>query len=244
MIIDAKQLLENTNIKCDVCIMGAGPAGITLALELAKNKKLDIVLIEGGGRTYDFEGQKLYEGTTSTQFYPSHFASRLRYLGGTTNHWEGSCRPLDHIDFEKRDWIPNSGWPISRPDLDPYYEKAHRYCQLNEFNYSIDHWEQQTNIKRLFNDPGKLKTVVNQHSPPTRFGTVYLNELKASKNIRVYLFANIVDIKESRPASSIEKVSFKVLGGVSGEVIADEYILAMGGLENSRMLLLYGPSRN
>jgi choline dehydrogenase-like flavoprotein len=216
--------------------MGGGAAGITLAMELL-NSGLNIILLEAGGETYDAQSQALYSAGNSHSRYPANDISRLRFFGGSSNHWEGSCAPLGAIDFEKRDWVPHSGWPISRQDLDPYYERAQRHLDLGPYHYDLDYWERNSTLRPLSRSIQHIATSINQHST-TRFATKYRAALKKASNIRVILNANVVAINESRPVDRVETVDFKVLNGVSGSVTADLFVLSMGGIENSRMLLL------
>ena len=126
MLIDTRELTTSRQLHYDVCIVGAGAAGITLARAL-RSKRASVCLLESGGFESDRDTQSLYNGRTagaglSAAGYLS--LSRLRYFGGTTNHWNGMCRPLDAMDFAVRPWVPNSGWPINRDDLAEYYRKA------------------------------------------------------------------------------------------------------------------------
>ena len=104
MLIDARTLPRNKHIDTDVCIIGAGAAGITLAREFI-GQAFRVCLLEGGGLEYESDTQSLYKGENiGLRYYPLH-GSRLRYFGGTTNHWGGFCRPLDEHDFEQRKCI-------------------------------------------------------------------------------------------------------------------------------------------
>ena len=122
MIDDLRQLPGGTTIRADVCLIGAGAAGITIARELAASP-LQVCLIEGGGLEYEAESQALYAGENAGVAVDFE-VGRLRFLGGSTNHWGGRCAPLDEMDLRRREWIPHSGWPISREDLEPYYLRA------------------------------------------------------------------------------------------------------------------------
>ncbi len=134
MILDAAAAPLGGELRCDVCIIGAGAAGITLASELA-GSSLDVVLLESGGRTREVDTQDLYRGElTGAPQFPLEL-SRLRFLGGTTNHWAGMCRPFDASDFEVRPWVAESGWPLDRQQLDPYYRRAHAVCDLGVYDY-------------------------------------------------------------------------------------------------------------
>ena len=101
-------------IHTDICIVGSIAAGIPLALELDKRSK-SVLLIESGGFEFDSDIQKMNKGENIGQnifhYNPADFV-----FGGTTGHWTGQCSTLDEIDFEKREWVENSGWPISKSD--------------------------------------------------------------------------------------------------------------------------------
>src|SRR5580700_12217901 len=129
MHTDARKLPDNTLIEGDICIIGAGAAGISIALDWM-NTPYKVILLEGGGFEYDEQVQELYAGRTTGQRYYPLKSARLHYFGGTTGHWAGFCSTFDEIDFERRDWVPYSGWPISRKDLDPFYIRAHKNLEL------------------------------------------------------------------------------------------------------------------
>ncbi|MDZ7771685.1 MAG: hypothetical protein U5K31_02940 [Balneolaceae bacterium] len=135
MIIDLREDEVPELETYDVCIVGAGAAGITLAREFAGGN-LRIALVESGSFTQEQQVQQLYEGEAQGEIPGADSylnTSRLRYFGGTTNHWGGWCRPLDAIDFEEKAWMPYSGWPISRDDLNPYYRRAEEVVEINSF---------------------------------------------------------------------------------------------------------------
>ena len=94
MIRDLDQRDENGDIEADLCIIGAGAAGITLARAL-RDSGLDVVLLEGGGLEIEVESQEIYEGDIVGLDYLPIDTTRLRYFGGSTNHWSGRCMMLD-----------------------------------------------------------------------------------------------------------------------------------------------------
>src|SRR5215469_254009 len=142
MYTDARNIDNNSLIEGDLCIIGAGAAGISIALEWM-NSGRKVILLEGGGFDYEPRMQDLYRGkTTGQRYYPLETA-RLHYFGGTTGHWAGFCSPLDEIDFEKRAWVPYSGWPIKRGELDPYYARAQKNLDLGPYEYGFPYWQQQ-----------------------------------------------------------------------------------------------------
>ena len=142
MYIDARTLPDGRQIEGDICIVGAGAAGISMALEWIGSGK-SVVLLEGGGFTIERDMQDLNRGENLGQRYYPLQSSRLRWFGGTTGHWGGFCSVLDPIDFEKRDWVQLSGWPFDRPELDPFYARAHEILELGPYEYDPDVWERE-----------------------------------------------------------------------------------------------------
>ena len=121
MLIDGRTLPPDHLLDCDLCIIGGGAAGITLASAFAGGRDVDVCLVESGGFDFDADVQELYRGEAVGAPYEA-YDTRLRYFGGSTNHWGGYCLPLEDLDFEVRPWVPYSGWPLRRADLAPYYE--------------------------------------------------------------------------------------------------------------------------
>jgi choline dehydrogenase-like flavoprotein len=176
MFIDARTLPAHTTINPAVCIIGAGAAGITLALSL-RSAGFPVALLESGDLDFDESTQDLATGELAGLPARELNQSRLRFFGGTTNHWGGMCRPLDDQDFQPRAAIPLSGWPIRRDGLLPYYRQAQTLCQLGPFEYDPAYWTRATGLPSPSFDPARLKTAVFQLSPPTRFGETYRQAL-------------------------------------------------------------------
>lgn len=237
MFVDVRSLEANTRFDCDVCIMGAGAAGITMALELS-NASLQVCVLESGGFEYEDDTQALYSGRNIDHKYPDLDVSRLRMFGGTTNHWAGACKPLDHLDFQTRPWVAHSGWPFNRSHLESFYRRAHRYCQLGPFNYDSNLIGQALNFPRLSTNPDKITSNVLQISPPTNFGTEYRSKLSLSKTVKVLLHANVTEIQVSDSGNKVPRVKGAVLNGSHFVVVARYFVLALGGIENARLLLV------
>ncbi|HEV2482193.1 MAG TPA: hypothetical protein VGS79_21155, partial [Puia sp.] len=201
MHIDARKLPENTLIEGDICIVGTGPAGLSIALQWDKTP-YKVILLEGGGLDYDDQVQDFYAGQTTGQKYYPLKSTRLHYFGGTSNHWSGYCSPYDPLDFEKRDWIPHSGWPIKCGDLDPYYARAQSIVDLGPYEYDVAWWQKQDpELRSLLPDNPSVWNKVWQFSPPTRLGKKYGPQIMDSKNIHLYTYANLVDITANEPVT-------------------------------------------
>lgn len=237
MHIDAKELPANSLIEGDICIIGAGAAGISIALEWM-NSPYKIILLEGGGFEYDEKVQELYAGKTTGQHYYPLKSARLHYFGGTTGHWAGFCSTFDPLDFTKRDWVPHSGWPIKREDLDPFYARAHKNVDLGPYEYDWKYWQKQDpELQPLLKDDSVVWNKIWQFSPPAQFGKKYKDTIVNAKNIHLYTYANVTNIKANEGVSSINEVTIKNYSGKEHTVKAKYFILACCSIQNARILL-------
>jgi choline dehydrogenase-like flavoprotein len=236
MIIDARTIPKGTKINTEVCIVGAGAAGITLAREF-KGAPFKVCLLEAGGLEFEEATQSLYKGEIAGLPYHELEATRLRYFGGTTNHWGGATRPLDEIDFEERDWLPNSGWPFDREHLLPFYKRAQSVFQLGPFVYDGKDWETEEQPRAKFKGNTLTSHVIHQ-TGGTRFGQIYREEIKQAKNLDAYLHANVIEIETNHSARSATRVRVSSLEKNEFAISARIFIVATGGIENARLLLL------
>lgn len=230
MLIDARSLSDDDGFHADVCVIGGGIAGITLALELEK-RGVSSVVLEAGELKFSGRAQSEYDGEVDGLAYDLA-SSRTRQLGGSSNCWWGWCSPLSATDFRTRSWVPNSGWPIKSSDLSAYYPAAAQSLEVDEFQGD-----------RLAGDPpaalasGDLTTWISHLSPPTRFGRRYRQALKKSTNIKVLLNAPATAIEVSDPPRLARGVRV-VCAGRTFLVQARVVVLAAGGIENPRLMLL------
>ena len=237
MIRDASSVSAATVIERDVCIVGAGAAGISLALELDR-RGISVCLLESGGHVLEAAAQDLYWGEAprgdliAEPDYLWH--SRLRFLGGTTNHWAGYCSPLDPIDFETRSWVPNSGWPFGRETLEPWYQRAATWLEIPPWNSDF----RDPHVPSAPLGASGLQTALYSLSPPTRFGARYRSDLQASRRILLLLHSNAVAVSTDDSGVRAQGVEVSDLGGTRYRVRAGTTVLAAGALENARLLLL------
>jgi choline dehydrogenase-like flavoprotein len=237
MHTDARMLENNSIIEGDVCIIGAGVAGITLALQFV-NTPYKIILLEGGGFNVDMEMQDLYRGKSIGQRYYPLQSARLHFFGGTSGHWGGFCSTLDPIDFEKRSWVPFSQWPIEFSDLNAYYPKASKLVELPTADFDVDYWKK--------NDPELIPLPFDEHfirhkmlqfSPPTRFGQTYREAIVSARNISLYTYANAVDVQANESVTRVTSVKIKNLAGREHVVKAKYFVSACCAIQNARLLL-------
>jgi choline dehydrogenase-like flavoprotein len=237
MHTDARTLESGTVLEGDLCIVGAGAAGISMALEWV-NSPRTVLLLEGGGFEFEPAMQDLYRGEIVGQpYYPLH-AARLHYFGGTSGHWAGWCSPLDPIDFEKRPWVPHSGWPIRREELDPFYARAQRVLELGPDEYEADEWQRRVpELVPLPLDRGAVWTKMWQFSPPTRFGTRYRDAIVGARNVHLYTYANVCEVEANEAVTAVQGLRVRPLGGKEFRVRARHYVLACCSIQNARLLL-------
>lgn len=241
MHTDARNLPNGTHIEADLCIVGTGPAGLSIAMDWEGTSQ-KVVLLEGGGFEYDDKIQDLYGGPQSGQRYYPLRSTRLHYFGGTSNHWSGFCSTFDPIDFEKRDWVPHSGWPIAKSDLEPFYLKAQDILDLGPYRYDVEYWQQQDPLRRsLLPDNPIVWNKVWQFSPPTRFGKKFGDAVRQSRNIHLYTYANVTGITTDENRRIVQRLSVTNFAGKTHTVKAKNYVLACNTIQNARLLLAACP---
>jgi choline dehydrogenase-like flavoprotein len=239
VILSAHDLAEGQDLQADICIVGAGAAGIAMALELI-DSGLEVLLLESGGFEFDAKTQSLYEGAVADErmhSLPVRF--RQRQFGGSTTIWGGRCMPFDPIDFEERNYVPHSGWPINLDDLTPFYPKANRICEAGEFAYTAAQAFPKPIRPMIegFKSGHFTDEALERFSCPTNFAARYGHKLKAARNVRVVLHANVTSILQSDAADRVDSLRVQTLSGRMFLAKARVFVLATGGLEVPRLLL-------
>ena len=239
MIVDANSVGNGARLTADVCIVGAGAAGISLALSLS-GQGLDIVLLESGQVDLHAATQSLYDGEVADEkLHSPPDKYRQRRFGGSTAIWGGRCMPFDPIDFEKRSWVPGSGWPISFDDLAPFYPEANKLAEAGRYAY-VDHDAFGAGVPPMFKgfESDVVRTDgLERFSCPTNFGHRYARRLRVASDIRVLLGANCTGLKLAANGRTLREVEVTTLEGTRFAVEARSTVLATGGLETPRLLL-------
>jgi choline dehydrogenase-like flavoprotein len=247
--IDARTLPDASRIEADLVIIGGGLAGITLAKELAGGP-LKVVILESGGREIDMEIQGLYAGTAVVKapdnpdkpFDDYPVQSRARVLGGSGMVWGGKCVPLDPADFAARPWVPHSGWPVTREQMQPFYDRACDLLEIQRFDAD----------NKALKDPARPPLALDPRdgffSAPrvlTRYSggadkdafDRFRTDFADAPNITVYLHANVTQIRPTAKGDKVESLDVACLNGKRHTAIGKTYVLAVGGIENARLLL-------
>jgi choline dehydrogenase-like flavoprotein len=230
MIRSSASLRDGARLEADLCVIGAGPAGLTVARELASSTLRVCLLESGGTEVVDHpERDPLYE-FRYTQLRLSR-DSRVRAFGGTSKTWSGRWKRFDAIDFVARDWVNQSGWPIELASLDTYYERAARLAQIREAPAS---GAESTLLKSEIVIPTAFQT---QGERVRDWGLAFERTLNAANNIETYLEAHVIGLE--RQGRRVDRVHCR---GANGPftVTARAVVIATGGIENARLLLIAG----
>jgi len=239
-IVDARELQLPARIETDICVVGAGAAGLTLAAELVSSGR-EVCLVESGGFTPDEGTQSLYDLESVGYPIRPNFMSRARYFGGTCNLWAGRNMVLNPLDFEARDWVPHSGWPIPYAEVARYHRRAFQVLDLPaQDRVSRAFLDKRMSVaeQRLFEAGTFAPTLSLWAKSATRFGSAFGQQLRRAGNARVLLNASATRLVLNEAGDRVESISASTLEGGRLEIKAREYVLACGGLENARLLLV------
>ncbi|MEY4712849.1 MAG: hypothetical protein RIS88_2299 [Pseudomonadota bacterium] len=242
MIEDANAVPRHTVLRADVCVVGAGPAGIALALALGEHG-LQVLLLEAGHEPHDAAAQALYAGEVANAHHSPPHRYRLRGLGGSSAIWGGRCMPLDPIDFEARSWVPYSGWPLDYEALRPYYVAANALAEAGRYAYDAQEaLPGAPPLVRGWHSETVRTQGLERFSCPTDFGRRYARRLRLSPAIRVLRGAVCTGIRlapdtpADRPVP-VRALDIATLAGNRLQAQARAVVLAAGGLETARLLL-------
>jgi len=240
MLIDARSLPQplDETIHADLCVVGAGPAGMTIAMELA-GAGIHICVVESGGEAPTNSDQRLARGENADPFYYRLDRTRIRSFAGTSNHWDPRgmiARPLDPLDFEDRPEVGRWGWPFDRAHLDPYYQRAQAIIKLGPCEYDVAAWGEGERTRRL--DLGNdVLTTMYQRAEVGNFQR-YRSSLARLHDVQVLLHATALELVTNEAGDHVDHLEVTLGGGRRCRVTAREFILAAGAIENARLLLL------
>lgn len=235
MLADLNRNPEAAARGFDVCVIGGGAAGVSIARELTRAGH-EVCLAESGGLDFEEKTQGLYAGANIGHDYYPLEESRLRFFGGTVSIWGGRCALLDEIDFAKRAWVPHSGWPITRDEVMPWWRRAQEVFEIGPFEW--DDAYRLCGIPDQGFDPARLATDLWRFDEASeRFAAARAKDLIAAPNLTILLHANAVNLKASANGEGIEHVEVRSLSGQTARIKARHYVLACGAIENVRLML-------
>ena len=236
MIVDFLHPSALVEVDVDLCIVGAGPAGIAIARSFI-GTSVSVCVLESGGLDVEDGSQALYEGTSGGTLPLDPATCRIRAFGGSGNVWGGGCIPLGSSDLDHREWVPHSGWPVTYAELELYYLRALAYCGIKGHAFSPGSFD---TLPARPPPAFDARILANQNFilSPLFFGEAYREELRRAANISVVLHANLLELEADETGTSVRAARIGSLDGRRGVVRARNYVLACGGIENARLLLM------
>ncbi len=243
-IVDLRDIPTGETIEADLCIIGSGPAGSTIAREL-DSERVRVVVVESGDTERSPEADALNEiESIGRPRVMDQWLVRNRILGGSSHTWTGRCAPFDRIDYEKRDWVPYSGWPITADEMVPFLDRAAPYLGLGVGTGFSDR-----SFWKLFGRMGFSPDIDEKLLLPffwqfsrddanpfdyMRFGKSVRSR---ALNARILLNATVVNINTEASGAAVTSVDLRGGDGSSHTVSAPRIVLCAGGIENARLLL-------
>ena len=245
MLVDARSLPDGSVVQADVCIVGSGPAGLALARAL-RSRSVKVCVIEAGGQRRDESNDRLAQLAPASAILDFSMDSRLRQLGGTAMAWDAPIpgnrqgvrmRPLDRLDFEPRDWVPDSGWPFRFDEVAGHYARAERALGLRSSD-SPEGWPDAP-AGTWPVDSARVRTSIDQFARRQVIRD-WAADLVDDEETQLLLWANATGLEVASGDASVELVRVACLNQQRHSVRASTYVLAAGGIENARLLLLSG----
>ena len=232
-------------LTADVAVVGAGPAGIVTALELADGG-LEVLLIESGQRRFSSDIQRLADAASETELHAPMSMATRRQVGGASVIWGGRCVPYDPVDFERRDFVPDARWPVGYDQLSPFFQRAGDWfvCGRAAFDVrQMDHLPESL-VPGLLDGDVRSSTF-ERWSLPTNFGREYNARLRRSARLQLVMGFTCTRVVCRPGEPGVERLETRSLDGRRISVQARRYVLACGGLETTRLLLASrGPHGN
>jgi len=238
MILSKDDLAASQELSTEICIIGGGPAAISIALSYASTD-YKVILITGGSWTQTQVNRRLYKGVINP--VGSHEpieTTRRRQFGGGSAVWARRCVPLYPLDFEYRAWVPASGWPVAYNHLLPYFKKACTICQIEDFDFDSRSVfpDKQPEIIPEFDSAELESSHLERYSCPIHFAKNHKTQLESSLTVQVLLDAHVLSLEMQNRADTISGVEIAA-GNKRAKVSAKYFVLAAGGIENARLLL-------
>ncbi len=244
MIRDGREIEDGGLVRAQVCIVGSGPAGLTVAGELAR-RGAQVVVLESGGEQPDRQIQQLAEATIVGDPLLDTSAVRHRRIGGNANAWSIKMADgrigvryaaLHAGDFERRDWIPDSGWPFGLAELTPHYVRAQQTCEAGPFAYDAAAWV-RGGVGPWPLDADVAEPRVFQFGPSTAFTEAARGTIERDPRSMLIHHATAVRLELDEPGTAIGAVRCRHFDGREFAIEAELVVVAKGGLANARLLL-------
>jgi choline dehydrogenase-like flavoprotein len=234
---------HDEEIEADVAIVGAGPAGIVVALGLARAGHR-VVLLESGGKTFDPQVQQLGDTAGGDRYHVDMSLATRRQVGGASNLWGGRCVPFDPVDFMPRPLVGDARWPVAYEEISLHIQRACDWCLCGKADFESSAVPELAGRSLVpgFVDGEVRASALERWSLPTNFGRVYGAALTETPTLRLVTgltCTEVVPHTEIGPDGSRSVDYLEARGRDDRRVVirARRYVIAAGGLESTRLLL-------
>ncbi len=238
MIVTLPQYRPDTRIEADLCVIGAGPAGIAVAREFLDGD-LRVLVVESGGVKPRPKDQVLNKGRSVGAAFRGLEEGRVRAFGGTTWAWAGQCVAQEPEAFGPRSWVPGSGWPIGPQHLKAYSRLAADFFGISSQEDADDPWS-AAGVKPPGVDERHLTVGASLFADPLSAGRAHLDAFRRSHSVTTLLEATVTRLLLTRSGRSVGEAEVSTLDGDRRRINARAFVLCCGGIENARLLLLSG----
>lgn len=234
MIIDFNDASTPLSLDADICVIGSGAASLAILTKLY-NTSYKVVVLEAGGEQITSQNQEPYQVITPFNSFDGANNGRFRVFGGSTTRWGGQSLPLDRIDFTRREWLPNTGWPIHYDSVYKYYRNVDHFLNLDPADYDKDIFAllKEKPLKNV----EELQFRFSKWSPLPNLREQYRKEIEKSANITLIKNGNVTNLILTSDHTAIDSVVYKNFSQKSGIIKSKRFVLACGGIENARILL-------
>jgi choline dehydrogenase-like flavoprotein len=224
-------------LRADLCIVGAGAAGLALAAQFL-NTQWRVVVLESGLRDPDPMADELNQLDSVGLRHDGWREGRTRAFGGTTRAWGGQLVPMRESELAERAWVPGSGWPLSLEELQPHYRRVEQLLRVTGPPYDSAMW-QRLRINPPTFDPELFCVRFSQWAALGRrnFALLWRRELERSSNVTIMLDATATAVVSTADGKRCDRVDIRSRKGGLASVSARYYVVASGGIETARLLL-------
>ncbi len=236
MFVDFNRLTPQATFETEICIIGSGAAGLTVAREFF-GTATRVTVIESGGHGFERAADALNAGQSIGLHFNGLTAGRRRQVGGATNIWGGVCVELDDSDFAYRSWIAGSGWPFTKAEVSPFYARARSLLALQAQDRLTSDWRDLGQHVPAF-DPARVRYSIAATTPVSDLGKALRRELHAAPNVTLIVHATVTELLTNATGTAMQSVELQSVEGKRGHLRARTFILCCGGIENARLLLL------
>jgi choline dehydrogenase-like flavoprotein len=241
VLVDLEEVeAQPESIRAQVCIIGAGVAGHSLAQRLV-TAGIDVALLEAGGRFHEERSQSIYNARMARLKHSGTHEGRFRLLGGSSTRWGGQLLPYTAEILQPPSSLPSHGWPLTIDEVALFYPDAERLLGADDLPFDAKLFLAASHRKAppLLDALPELNVRFSKCAPFSRrnLGTTVGKDLEQSSSATLYLHANLTELLLAPTGDRIEAALVRNYAGTKFRFEADHFVLSSGTIETSRLLL-------